>query len=89
MPDKKFEEFIERVRATVDGKAASKGYNETGTEGDNPLFDFTERFFPGHAGGEIVYKLVRYVTLKNPEDLEKAAGWAYLVWKQHRERESK
>ena len=78
------DEFFAEVRALVEGKAREKGYNESGASGANPLMDFTERFFKGHAAGEIVYKMVRYESKGNVEDLFKAAAWAYLLFKQSR-----
>jgi len=78
------DEFFAEVRKLVDSKARDKGYNESGANGNNPLLDFTEQFFPGHAGGEIVYKLVRYQAKGNLEDLFKAAAWSYLLYKRAR-----
>jgi len=81
-PGAQFEEFSVEVREQLEGKARRKGYNETGVEGRNLLFEFNFQFFPGHAQGEIVYKLVRGLEKKDPEDLVKVAAWAYLIWKQ-------
>jgi len=87
-PSAQFEEFSEAAREQVEDKARRKGYNETGAEGRNLLFEFSRQFFPGHAEGEIVYKLVRSREKKDPEDLVKVAAWAYLIWKDLKTRES-
>jgi hypothetical protein len=75
-----FEEFMEEARELVLGRAKEKGYNDKG-EDKNDLMAFTNQFFPGHAYGEVVYKLIRYQRKKNKEDLLKAAAWIYLIWK--------
>ena len=36
---------------------------------------------PGHALGEIIYKVRRYAARRNAEDLVKIVAWAYLVWR--------
>lgn len=76
-----FSAFSTAVRVLVEGKAASKGYNQSGADGGNDLMEFTTKFFPGHAGGEIVYKAIRYSRHKQKEDLLKIAAWAYLIWR--------
>lgn len=77
-----FEDFSGAVRDLVEGKAQDKGYNETGPDGPNELFDFVYGIAgDGHALGEIVYKAKRYARKHNPEDLLKAAAWAYLILK--------
>lgn len=75
-----FEDFMEQARELVEGKAKEKGYNEAGA-GKNDLMEFTNKFFPGHAGGEIVYKAIRYGRKKDKSDLLKVAAWAYLLWR--------
>jgi len=75
-----FGSFIIRVRESLDRNAAKKGYNDSGAEGHNELYDFCNHFFPGHALGEIVHKCVRYSKKRNKEDLIKIAAWAYLEW---------
>lgn len=76
-----FDDFAKRVRGLCDGTAGDKGYNTTGVDGPNALFDSTFDITGdyGHALGEIVYKARRYAARKNPEDLLKAAAWAFLV----------
>jgi len=78
-----FDLFAEGVKELIEGKAREKGYNESG-EGKNDLMDFTNKFFPGHAGGEIVYKAIRYGRKRDKADLLKIAAWAYLLWKHDR-----
>lgn len=75
-----FDEFMAGARELVEGKAIAKGYNEGGTE-KNDLMEFTNKFFPGHAGGEIVYKAIRYQRKRDKSDLMKIAAWAYLLYK--------
>jgi hypothetical protein len=75
-----FDEFIAGARELVEGRAKEKGYNESGS-GRNDLMEFTNKFFPGHAGGEIVYKAIRYGRKHDKTDLLKIAAWAYLLWR--------
>ena len=79
MPDV-FDVFAAGVRELVEGKAREKGYNEGGPE-RNDLMEFTNKFFPGHAGGEICYKAIRYSRKGDKTDLLKIAAWAYLLWR--------
>jgi hypothetical protein len=75
-----FDDFMDGARELIDAKAKAKGYNEGGDD-RNDLMEFTNRFFPGHAGGEIVYKAIRYGRKKDKTDLLKIAAWAYLLWR--------
>ena len=77
-----FTSFCEAVRDLLDESAADKGYHRAGLTGSNPLYAFVEETAngPGHALGEIIYKVRRYAARGNPEDLLKVAAWAYLVW---------
>lgn len=81
-----FDQFTAAVRASMEGTASDKGYNLTGVDGPNALYDFVHDTVggDGHAIGEIIYKAKRYARKGNPEDLVKAAAWAYLVLK-HRD----
>jgi hypothetical protein len=76
-----FNDFSEQVLALVDKRAADKGYNQTGPDGKNALFEFVREMGLSHAEGEIVYKVVRYHQKRDPEDLLKAAAWAFLLWR--------
>jgi hypothetical protein len=75
-----FEEFMNEARELIDSRAKEKGYNEGSSE-KNDLMEFTNKFFPGHAGGEIVYKAIRYGRKGDKTDLLKIAAWAYLLWR--------
>ena len=50
--------------------------------GPNPLYQFVSETVggPGHALGEMIFKIRRYAARRDPEDLLKIAAWAYLVW---------
>ena len=87
MPEKTFDQFVTEVRNLLDGKASDKSYNTTGVDGPNELFDFVEEIAkgPGHALGEIIYKVKRYAAKGNPEDIVKVAAWAFLVWRSHKD----
>lgn len=76
-----FDTFSQEIHSLLDATAKSKGYNDTGADGDNQLFSFCQKMGLGHAEGEIVYKVVRYHKKRNPEDLLKIAAWAFLLWR--------
>jgi hypothetical protein len=78
-----FDNFAAEVRALLEPTAAGKGYNQTGADGPNELFDFVEALAGGygHALGEIVYKARRFASKGNPEDVLKIAAWAFLIWR--------
>jgi hypothetical protein len=79
---KTWEQFTTQVAALLDPTAQSKGYNVTGVDGENQLYDFVSSFAGDrHALGEIVYKVKRYAAKGNPEDVVKIAAWAFLVWR--------
>lgn len=78
--DPSFYEFMAEVRVLIESKAEDKGYNESGSD-SNPLMEFDLKFFPGHAAGEVLYKLVRYQAKRDKTDLTKAAAWLYLIWR--------
>lgn len=86
-----FDEFTQAVRDTMEGTASGKGYNQTGVDGPNALYDFVHEVVggDGHAIGEIIYKVKRFARKGNPEDLVKAAAWAFLVLKHRDEQASK
>lgn len=81
-----FDEFTAQVRALLEPTAAGKGYNTTGVDGENELYEFVRETVggDGHALGEMLYKVKRYAAKGNPEDLLKVAAWAFLVLK-HRD----
>ena len=76
-----FVAFCAAVESALAGKATDKGYHGGGPDSPNPLDDFSERFFPGHRLGEVLYKCVRFRKKGNVEDLEKAAAWLFLEWR--------
>lgn len=84
-----FDAFMTTVRDSMEGTARGKGYNQTGVDGPNALYDFVHDTIAGdgHAIGEIIYKVRRYARKGNPEDLVKAAAWAYLILK-HRDEQA-
>jgi len=80
-----FDEFMTAVRALLEPTAQGKGYNTTGVDGANQLYEFVSGVAgEGHALGEIIYKVKRYAAKGNPEDMLKVAAWAFLIMK-HRE----
>lgn len=84
-----YESFSVRVKELLEETAAGKDYNQTGTDGPNELYDFVSTIAggPGHALGEIIYKVKRYAAKGNEEDLLKIAAWAFLVWRTHSQSE--
>lgn len=77
-----FEFFVSEVKSLLDKAAESKGYNKTGIEGDNPVYNFMHNLFgDAHPLGEIIYKVIRFHNKGDKNDLLKIAAWAYLVWK--------
>lgn len=80
-----FDDFMQDARELVDGTAKKKGYNQTGADGPNLLFDFIHRMGLTHSEGEIIYKIVRWHNKRNPEDLLKAAAWIWLIYKHGRD----
>ena len=81
-PPLPFTAFCEAVRDLLDETAAAKGYSHTGLTGPNPMYEFVAETAggPGHALGELIYKVRRYAARRDPEDLVKIAAGAYLVW---------
>ena len=82
-PEPPFASFCDAVRDLLDETAADKGYHNAGLTGPNPLYAFVAETAggPGHALGEIIYKVRRYAARRDPEDLLKIAAWAFLVWR--------
>ncbi len=77
-----YEQFTKQVADLLEPTAQGKGYNTTGIDGKNDLYDFVSSFAGDHhALGEIVYKVKRYAAKGNPDDILKVAAWAFLVWK--------
>jgi len=80
-----FKSFCSQIEAMLEETAKSKGYNTTGPDGDNAVYRFIHEATGdhGHGIGEIIYKAIRYMRKRNPEDLLKLAAWAFLIWKHH------
>jgi hypothetical protein len=78
--DESVDTFLKQVGDMLIEKAQSKGY--AGNNGGRDLFDSVDSECPGHAAGEIRYKIKRWQAKKNPEDLIKIAAWAFLIWDQ-------
>jgi hypothetical protein len=87
MTSRTFDQFCAKVRDLLEPAAASKGYSLNGADGPNALYEFVEAMNggPGHATGEVIYKIRRYAAKRNPEDLLKAAAWCWLMYRHHRE----
>jgi hypothetical protein len=83
-----FDSFVGEIKQLF-GKSVSKGYGPMKPDDPNQLYDFMQTFFSDdHALGEIVYKAIRYKNKRNPEDLVKIAGWAWLVFMHHWRKEA-
>ena len=82
-----FDEFTKEVHKLMAGDALAKGYNRTGPDSDNPLYQFVQDTVSGdgHPIGEIIYKAKRYAAKRDPVDMLKIAAWAFLVLKHRRE----
>lgn len=85
-PTRSLDSFFALVRDSLEGQAKRKGYNETGPDAENKLYEFTKHIgaSAGHSIGEIIYKATEY--MKQPREvlLIKIAAWAYLEWKYFR-----
>jgi len=81
--ERTFKDFVKEVQELLEGGAEKKGYNDTGVDGANELYQFLQNLSKNdsHALGEIIYKTVRYTNKKDPRDLAKIAAWAFLVWR--------
>jgi len=86
---KRFEEFLEAVRDSVEAQAKRKNYSDNGVSGVNKLMEVGRllNYEPQHGIGEIIYKCSEYLT--NPREvlLVKIAGWAGVLWMRHHEEE--
>ena len=80
-----FKSFCSQIEAMLEEAAKSKGYNTTGPDGANAVYRFIHEATGdhGHGIGEIIYKAIRYMRKRNPEDLLKLAAWSYLIWRHH------
>jgi len=80
---KTFSEFVAGVKDLLEHSATEKGYNNTGVDGMNEMYQFVQNLShnDNHAIGEILYKCVRFTNKNDKKDLVKIAAWAYLIWK--------
>ncbi len=78
--------FCARAGTLLNGRADEKGYAARGDGRD--LMDFIADRGLTHAEGEIIYKVLRWHSRRNPEDLQKIAAWAFLEYDRH-QRKSK
>jgi len=77
-----FEVFCSEVKALMEGPVVQmKGYNSSGVDGPNELDKLIHSHFPGHSLGEVVYKCIRFKAKGDITDLEKAAAWLFLEWR--------
>ena len=67
--------FFSAVREIVGPTAQQKGYSDA----------IREVCGTAHGAGELIYKALRFREKGNPEDLVKAAAWAFLLWLDQRE----
>lgn len=83
---RRLEEFQAEMTNALNGKAEDKGYSSGGDSGGRPMLDAVALIAGEgtHPIGEIIYKLSRWKAKKNPEDLVKAAAWAFLMWDQQK-----
>ncbi len=79
--DSQIAKFQHAMRDILEGGAGTKGYGSP--EGPNPggiLQQFVRAYELSHTLGEIVYKVARYRSRRDPQDLLKIAAWAYMEW---------
>ena len=76
-------DFNKLVQESLEKHAERKGYNDTGADGDNMLYQFTKHIGAsnGHSMGEIIYKATEYMKEAREVLLIKIAAWAFLEWK--------
>ena len=76
-------DFNKLVQESLEKHAERKGYNDTGADGDNMLYQFTKHIGAsgGHSMGEIIYKATEYMKDAREVLLIKIAAWAFLEWK--------
>jgi hypothetical protein len=73
-------EFCEELERCLGTDALNKGYSTASEQGGRELFDDTHKYAPGHASGEIMYKIIRFDKLHTEKDMIKIAAWAFLKW---------
>lgn len=80
-----FEAFSKEVKDSIENHAHRKNYLPEGQSVNeaNPLqaFMLALGINTGHNIGELIYKAVEYVKHPRRVLMVKAAGWAYLEWR--------
>ena len=85
-----FDEFMAEVSALLNNGAQDKNYSSNGPDGENTLYRAVQAMTDGHghACGEIVYKVQRFLSPgrrgNDITDICKVAAWAFLVWRHHK-----
>lgn len=81
--ERTFAAFMEEVLGSLEGHAERKGYNVTGADGPNDLFEDGIRAGdePAHALGEIRYKCKEMLHEPRAVLPIKIAAWAFLLWR--------
>ena len=76
-------DFNRLVQESLEKHAERKGYNDSGADGENLLYQFTKHIGAsgGHSMGEIIYKATEYMKEAREVLLIKIAAWAFLEWK--------
>lgn len=85
MAGNNLEDFFAAVRSSVDAHAARKNYTDNGPDGENKMLAVMVLLgidVP-HGIGEIIYKAAEYLKTPRRVLLEKIAGWAFCVWREH------
>jgi len=85
--ERAFDQFAAAVRDSCEAHAKRKNYNTSGdVDGDNQLLKVCTilGIHTHHGIGEIIYKCAEYLT--NPREvlLVKIAGWAFVLWREHK-----
>lgn len=81
-----FDEFASNVHSSVTEHAKRKNYTDGGADDPNKLLKVLGLLEIGsaHGIGEIVYKCAEYLRGPRQVILEKIAGWAFVLWREHK-----
>ena len=74
-------QFAAQVAGMLSGEALGKGYSSDGS--GRWLIDAVAKITgdsDAHPAGEIIYKVRRWESKRDPKDLVKIAAWAFLMW---------
>lgn len=76
-------EFFRLIQDSLGPQASRKGYSDSGPDGDNLLYQFTNSIgaSAGHSMGEVIYKATEY--MKEPREvlLVKIASWCAMEFR--------